>query len=310
MLALLLLACRAAAPDPPEAPGGGEPGRPVRFVALGDAGVGGAGQRRVAEAMRAVCAERGCDFVLYLGDNIYQDGAEGADDPQFVEKFERPYEGLGLPFYVVFGNHDYGPWTLSRERAEAELAYAAGSEKWVMPAPYYRFRYGDVDFVALDTNALYSGWALGWDDAQRDWLSRVLDGGAPRTVVFGHHPWRSNGRHGDAGSYEGVPLLGSWLERDFEELLCGRADLYLSGHDHNRQWLAPTCGVELVVSGAGAKTAPLVHRGPAPTLWEDDSRTGFAWFEIGGDTLSGTFYDASGRASFARRIRTPRPGAP
>jgi tartrate-resistant acid phosphatase type 5 len=302
LLGPLLLACADPAPPAP-APGGGEGGEVVRFVAFGDAGEGNATQREVARAAAQVCAARGCDFVLYLGDNLYHDGAEGPDDPQFQEKFEGPNAPLELPFYVVVGNHDYGPWTVERDRAQAQLAYAARSEKWVMPSLYYRFQFGDVAFYALDTNALYSGWALGWAGAQEEWLAAALaQETAPWTVVFGHHPWRSNGRHGDAGSYEGVPLLGAWLEGVFEDRLCGRADLYLSGHDHNRQWLAPECGVELVVSGAGAKVTPLVRRGPTPTLWEDDQSAGFAWFEIDGDRLYGAFYDQEGAPGFERTV--------
>jgi len=284
----------------PVAPGGGEPGAPVRFLAIGDAGEGNADQRLVGEAAAAVCAERGCDLVLYLGDNLYQDKDDIAA-LDFAGRFEEPYRGLDLPFYVVLGNHDYGRWTVSRARAEAELAYAERSEKWVMPDFFYSFTYGDVTFVGLDTNALYSGWVLDWDDPQLDWLGQVMEADTPWTVAFGHHPWRSNGKHGSAGGYEGIPLLGWWLESVFEEQLCGRADLYLSGHDHNRQWLAPECGVELVVSGAGAKVTPLVGR-DVESLWAEDQSPGFAWFSIEGEVMTGAFYDKTGVMGFERSV--------
>ena len=35
---------------------------------------------QVAAAVRDVCAARGCDLVIYLGDNIYETGAESAAD--------------------------------------------------------------------------------------------------------------------------------------------------------------------------------------------------------------------------------------
>src|SRR5690606_35024948 len=38
--------------------------KPVKFIAIGDTGKGNADQRRVAVAMRDLCAAKGCDFVL------------------------------------------------------------------------------------------------------------------------------------------------------------------------------------------------------------------------------------------------------
>ncbi len=42
----------------------------LRFVALGDAGEGNDAQYKVAGAMANLCAEKGCDFAIYLGDNF------------------------------------------------------------------------------------------------------------------------------------------------------------------------------------------------------------------------------------------------
>ena len=85
----------------------------VRFIAMGDGGEGNADQYAVAATVKSVCDAKddehgpGCDFVLYLGDNFYDD-VEGVDDEQFQTKFELPYADLDLPFWVVLGNHDYG----------------------------------------------------------------------------------------------------------------------------------------------------------------------------------------------------------
>src|SRR5688500_17220342 len=43
----------------------------VRFVALGDGGLGNRGQFEVGGAVADVCTRNGCDFALYLGDNFY-----------------------------------------------------------------------------------------------------------------------------------------------------------------------------------------------------------------------------------------------
>jgi len=41
------------------------------ILVFGDSGTGKAGQYRVGHAMYEVCRQRGCDFALMLGDNIY-----------------------------------------------------------------------------------------------------------------------------------------------------------------------------------------------------------------------------------------------
>jgi hypothetical protein len=81
-------------------------------------------------------------------------------------------------------------------------------------------------------------------------------------------------------------------------------DLYLSGHDHNRQWLEPSCGVELIVSGAGAKLTDLEGRGSA-TLYEDDDEPGFVWIELRDRHLTGEFYNSSGDLTFSRELDKP-----
>jgi hypothetical protein len=66
--------------------------------------------------------------------------------------------------------------------------------------------------------------------------------------------------------------------------------VYLSGHDHNRQFLMPSCGTEFVVSGAGAKNTDMPGRGNT-TFFEDDTVEGFLWVEIDGASFTGAFYD-------------------
>ena len=110
---------------------------PVHFIALGDTGEGNLEQYAVADVMAQVCADQGCDFVLLLGDNIYDTGVEALDDLQWQNKFELPYADLDLPFYAVLGNHDYGN-AVDEERANFQVAYSDLSEKWRMPGRHAR----------------------------------------------------------------------------------------------------------------------------------------------------------------------------
>ena len=302
---LAFSACRATTQAPSAPPAAPSPRR-VRFIAVGDTGRGNAEQRQVAAAMKAKCAAEGCDFVVLLGDNFYPTGVTSPEDPQFQEKFEQPYAGLDVPFYPVLGNHDYGGNGAGDEFSKGahEVGYTARSARWRMPSPYHHFRVENVEFFATDTNLqLY-----GQDGAQRrdvaQWLAAST---ATWKVSLGHHPYLSNGYHGNAGAYDGKagvqPWDGAGVKSFFDEVLCGRVDLALSGHDHNRQWLEPTCrGTELVVSGAGASGSALKQTNPARF---QSASVGFLWVEVEGGRLTGEFIGLDGTVEFVRTLTRP-----
>jgi hypothetical protein len=296
-----------SAPDGGGADGGSTDGGSatpvVRFAAMGDTGKGNSGQYQVAAAVQAKCAASGCDFVLLLGDNIYDSGVSSPDDPQFQTKFEQPYANINLPFYVILGNHDYGGNGAGYEFSKGpyEVEYSSRSTKWRMPATYYRFREQHVEFFALDTNSQMYNRA---DDQRADVPRWIAASTATWKIALGHHPYLSNGTHGNAGEYDGVPFIpianGAGVKDFFEAVVCGKVDLYLCGHDHSRQWLTPTCnGTELVVSGAGASTTDLpgsnASRFQASTL-------GFLYVRIEGRTLTAEFVNAAGEVEFTRAL--------
>ncbi len=77
-----------------------------------------------------------------------------------------------------------------------------------MPDTVYAFETRGVAFFALDTTEIFFG--LG--DDQQAWLdaqvAKVDPAATDWTIAFGHHPYISNGSHGNAGTYEGIP---SWV---------------------------------------------------------------------------------------------------
>ena len=259
-----------------------EKGREVRFLAVGDTGDGSMDQARVAAAMAATCRARGCDFVLLLGDNVYPRGPDGPDDPALERVIGVPYAGLGVPVFAALGNHDDGGSGWSPERGDAELAWTKRPPWWRTPARYYRLSAGEVDVAR---------W-LATPDAR--WK-----------VVAGHHPYLSNGKHGDAGRYDGLPSLvpvasGRRLRRFLDDVVCGKADVYLSAHDHTREWMTETCkGTELVVSGAGARPRPIVSRRPARFT---SGALGYFALSAGPTALTGELLDEAGRVDFARTL--------
>ena len=295
------------------------PSEKVRFVALGDGGEGNETQYAVADAMLQVCTAKtddeltGCEFALYLGDNFYDVGVDSVTDPQFQEKFELPYQNIDFPFYVTLGNHDAGGWGSGFElyKTEHQVDYTNYSDKWTMPNEFYSFEAGHVSFFALDTNSLmWDPWFSSGDD-QKDWIDGAIGSAlGDWKIGFGHHPYISNGQHGNAGAYEGIDFvdwaiadvpLGVAVEDFMNDHICGQVDVYISGHDHNRQWLEPSCGTEFIVSGAAAKTTELMARGN-PTLFEDADDAGFLWVEIEDNCFTGEFYDQNATLQFTHQL--------
>ncbi|MCS6899582.1 MAG: metallophosphoesterase [Myxococcales bacterium] len=277
------------------------PARPtVRFVAVGDTGMGNPGQRQVAQAMAKTCAEYGCDFAILLGDNFYLDGVKSPEDPQWKTRFEEIYHVLDIPFYAVLGNHDYGEGLgYDARRGEAQVAYGSRPGKWNMPGRYYHFAVGNVEFFALDTTLPMYLAAEAQERTVTAWIGQSQ---ALWKIALGHHPLLSNGPHGNAGAYEGLPFLpilrGGGVKAFLEEVVCGKVDLYLSGHDHSRQYLAETCkGTELVVSGAGAKTTTLKERNPHHF---QSLELGFLYVHIKENTLTAAFINGEGTVDFTR----------
>lgn len=294
----------------------------MRFIAVGDTGKGNADQRKVAIAMRDVCAAKGCDFVLMLGDNIYDAGVDSTTDPQWQTKFEQPYSDVNLPFYVALGNHDYGGKLIidapgiGNEFAlgTVEVAYTQVSTKWNMPATHYTFTKAHVGFVVLDTNSIV--WSNTTHGDQAAWLPTAMMEVAGKDWVFlaGHHPYRSNGTHGNAGDYDapelaGIPIPnplpiqdGQAMKSFFDAHMCGLGQVYFAGHDHSRQWInepGAMCGMQQIISGAGSSTTGLVDRGNE-SYFEEATKTGFMYVDIEGNKFTGSFYDRDGTLDYTR----------
>jgi hypothetical protein len=277
----------------------------VRFVAMGDTGTGDPGQKTIAAAVAAKCKKDGCDFVQLLGDNLYDSGASSVTDPIWAERFETPYAAIDLDFYAVLGNHDYGANGAGTDFAKGknEVDYTTKSKKWKMPSAYFHFAKENVELFELDTNmALFSQAASQKTDVSA-WIAASK---AEWKIALGHHPYKSNGPHGTAGKYDGLPFApvdGSAVKSFLEGTICGKVDLYLSGHDHSQQWLGDSCmGTELAVSGAGAKATEL--KGSNASLFQSIA-LGFLYIVIDGKKLTAEFVDEAGAIEFTHTITKP-----
>lgn len=302
----------------------------LRFIAVGDTGHGGDKQMKVAQAMTKKCQTSGCDFVLMLGDNIYDSGVSSVDDPQFISKFEMPYADIKAPFYLVMGNHDFGSqgFGINLDKFLHQVNYSEKSpgKKWNMPWRYYQLKYGNfATFLGLDTNSQM----LDLDSHQRQTVKAwITQSNHTWKIAFGHHTYKSNGPHGNAGEYEGdkidevaaeissLPgvhiseaskkgkfiqqLRGKFVKRFAEQVWCGKVDVYLAGHEHSRQWLKDGCdGTALIISGAGSGTTELV--GNHESLFQSD-QLGFLYVTLRGNKFIGEFVDENGDTEFTHTI--------
>lgn len=307
------------------------------ILVTGDAGTGDEAQYAVASAARDICKTEGIGLAVGLGDNIYENGPESDDDSEFQDKFEKPNSGIDVPWLMVLGNHDCSGLIPGSggdpSRGDREVAYAATSRRWYMPGRYYSVPLPAADplveFFAIDTIPWSSYVAqldphYRWDGPymreQRSWLEGALRASRARwKVVIGHHPYLNNGKHGSAGSYDGFEIgnytSGVHLKDMYEKVVCGRADLILSGHDHTLQILEPTArtgGTRQVVCGASAKTEDGTAHFPNPAAWQNFSDHGFMVLKVSGAGLTIDAYTvdvATRKATLRHRARQTRPVA-
>ncbi|MGH9839845.1 MAG: metallophosphoesterase [Blastocatellia bacterium] len=254
----------------------------IRVLAFGDFGNGSKEQKQVAAAMLQFHRQTPFDFAVTLGDNFYSYGMASTTDPRWKTWWDALYDPLGIRFYATLGNHDWG----FADSPAAEILYSQQSPSWRMPAPYYIFTAGPVQFFALDTNEV--------SEAQLLWLKDgLMQSNARWKLVYGHHPVYSAGAHAD----------NPGLIRRLLPVLKGRADVYLAGHDHDLQHLKAEGGVHFFVAGGGG--AGLRPLKPDPrSLFAKDAHA-FAVLEADGKQLKIKFIDTSLKQLYEATLTKP-----
>jgi hypothetical protein len=244
----------------------------IAFLAFGDAGMGNATQNRVASSMVNFCRQGTCDFVALLGDNIYPNGVDSPTDPQWKQKFELPYKEIEVPFYPTLGNHDYFG------NIEAQWEYSKVNPKWKFPERYYTFTQCFADFFVIDAER--------FDEEQALWLEEALALSRARwKIVVGHRPIFSHGGHGDSEK----------LKENLLPVIKEKAHFYLSGHDHDLEYIKKEYKTEFIVSGAAAETRPV---GKGKSTLFSASIEGFTHIELTPDKSIIQFIDQDSRVLF------------
>jgi len=247
----------------------------IRVLAFSDFGTDGADMKRTGAAALAAHQKQPFDFGITIGDNIVPEGVVSPDDPRWNLDWRELYGRLGIPIYAVTGNHDWG----FADSPAAEILFTGKNAGWRMPALYYTFTAGPVQFFALCTPAL--------SETQLRWLDRELSASKARwKVVYGHYPIYSNAGHGDTPGYDQKLL----------PILKGRAQLYMAGHEHTMQHLAPEGGVHFIVNGAAGQGIRPAKSGPR-TLYAG-SFYGYTVLEAGPEGLKVSFVDTNGKMQY------------
>lgn len=238
----------------------------VRFAVIGDSGRGSGEQYELAQQMAAQRERFPFDFVIMLGDNIY----DGDTRKDYRDKFEAPYRQLledGVKFYAVRGNHDVGePWLYA--------PFNTGGHR------YFTFRKtgGPIGLLAGNEVQFFAIDSVSLDAEQIVWLDRELGStDAGWKICFFHHPLYTSGRY----AWSAIPR-----RRQLEPILVRHGvDLVFSGHEHVYERLAPQQGIVYFVSGgAGSvRRGDLRQSGRTAAGFDDDLH--FMLIEISGDTM-------------------------
>jgi acid phosphatase len=272
---------------------------PLRVVVIGDFGYkgDGSGMDKVREAILARHNQKNYDIGITVGDNFYPRGVRDvADLKDRWAKFAK----LGLKFYATLGNHDYAGNPGAQVDASMQI------ETWRMPDRYYTFAAGPVRFIALDTDEGTTG-ILGtltrksWSATQTSWLADRLAATreAPWRIVYGHHPIRSNGEHGDEKRLKRGPPDGRGLTGLLKA--AGPGVIYIAGHDHDLEYHEESGQHSFVVGGGGKDVRPLQEIGAAFSC----SAHGFLELEATPEVLTFRFIGEKGDVLYERVLRKP-----
>lgn len=255
------------------------------FMNIGDMGEKGNNKTAVAAAMNAVGEWFNWpEFITTNGDNFYPpDTISSSGDSDWVDNFSDVYDlpFLAVPFYASLGNHDYNDNSVS-----ALLAHHGSADGWNLTNNYYSITFPAssssplIEYFVLDTEMI-DDRDSGYLD-QLDWLESALQTSDARwKIVSGHHPVYSYGQHGDTTNVKNDvgPLLRSF-----------GADVYISGHDHDKQIIQKAGDpVTYIVNGTASRTRSTTQG--ADSLFAADT-PGLAAVQVVGDNLRLQFYDS------------------
>mmetsp|Transcript_26014 Transcript_26014/g.26220 ORF Transcript_26014/g.26220 Transcript_26014/m.26220 type:complete len:754 (-) Transcript_26014:311-2572(-) len=223
----------------------------------------------VAKAMGDYADENPIDFLLALGDNFYNNGVQSTSDSLWTTVYSNVYyyDSLQVPWYALFGNHDYGT-EKSLGNLQAQIDYSDGrwhagycyKQTFTVPNSQVTIDVVFVDSTLIapeETYATSSEAGISEDtqasktQEQLSCMEEYLQSStASYLIVAGHYPMFSTGKNGPGDSTTMVEAMLPYLEK-YE------VDAYLCGHDHRLEHLQYTTSsggtMDFIISGAAGK---------------------------------------------------------
>jgi hypothetical protein len=220
---------------------------------------------------------------MHLGDVV----DNGPDKAEWVEELFRPCADLfgRVAVFPTIGNHEQNDPQYYRYFAVPEPRY------------YYRYRYGNADFFAIDTNK-----KIAPGDEQYAWLDRELTkSNATWKFVYHHHPSYSSDNDDYGDTFKGEKSgLGDPKARALVPLYeKHKVDIVFNGHIHvyERSWpvragkVNRRQGTIYLTSGGGGGS--LEDFTPTPTWFKAQARSvyHYCYVTIHGGHLSLRAFD-------------------
>ena len=245
----------------------------LHMYVFGDTGTGNDNQVLAANILKSYHLNYPVDAIIHTGDVFYPNGISSADDVGVFDKFDSIYSGEELediPWYLTAGNHDYDG------NINALVAFANERGHIHYPSLYYQANLSkpslewSINLIATDTTPFISGTP---QLAQLAWLEQSLfDNQGKFSLVVGHHPVKSYGKHGGNKILQGTML---------DLLNHYRVPTYLAGHEHSLQLIEDERSY--IISGAGGANLTSVEC-KANSLYAKQALGGFALY-ITPDTM-------------------------
>lgn len=212
-----------------------------KFWAIGDFGAGNDRQKRVKQWFQNYLTDNDVRGWLWLGDNAYHDGK---DIDYTVKTFSKDfgYDSIMrfLPFYPIPGNHDYNSVNQLKPAEKHSGPYYnvvevfKNAEMGGVPShteAYYSFDYGNVHFMALNSELYQYAIFWGLGNPYKDWIEKDIKATDKKFIVaFIHQPPYSKGSHDTDDFYQ--IFMQNTRENVVPILEKYGVDLVLSGHSH------------------------------------------------------------------------------
>lgn len=239
------------------------PAAPFVVLASGDIAMQGGKAAETAKLIKQLMSEKPVRAVLAIGDLAYYNGTP----EEFMLNYHTTWgdEMIRAITRPVPGNHEY----FGEPTARGYFDYWLGLDQQTgafgdRGAGFYSYDIGDWHFVALNSSNGCNPVGCGPGSPQHEFLKQDLEKNKKTcTLAYWHHPRFNQGK-----MYGSMQIVAPF----WDALYDARADLVLSGHEHNIQQFGPMNKQGVLDTEAGIRSFVVGTGGAAnfyPNFSED-----------------------------------------